>query len=101
MNEKLYLSDASVKKRKLNPVDIIDQRYVDEVNTDLTLWMFAGNGILQNLDHSASYISTEEASRANDLRGNFVGIGIVNFYKWDTLRLSIRGPNQSRYSKRR
>jgi carboxyl-terminal processing protease len=93
-----FTSDASLKKRKLNRlIDIIDQRYVDEVNTD-SIVDVAVNGILQNLDPHSVYISTDEAeAAADDLRGNFVGIGIRYFVNQDTiavLNTVKNGPSQ-------
>ena len=81
-----FTSDSSVKKRKLNRlIDIIDQRYVDEVNTD-SIVDVAVNEILQNLDPHSVYISNDEVEAvADDLRGNFVGIGIRYFVNQDTI----------------
>ncbi len=81
-----FTSEGNVKKRKLNRlIDIIDQRYVDEVNTD-SIVDVAVNGILQNLDPHSVYISNDEAqAAADDLRGDFVGIGIRYFVNRDTI----------------
>lgn len=81
-----FTSESSVQKRKLNRlIDIIDQRYVDEVNTD-SIVDVAVNGILQNLDPHSVYISIDQAEAASDdLRGNFVGIGIRYFVNRDTI----------------
>ncbi|WP_194851919.1 S41 family peptidase [Nonlabens antarcticus] len=93
-----FVSVGSAKKRKLNRlIDIIDQRYVDEVNTD-SIVDVAVNGILQNLDPHSVYISTDEAEAvADDLRGNFVGIGIRYFVTRDTISVLStisKGPSE-------
>ncbi|BAO54445.1 S41 family peptidase [Nonlabens marinus] len=94
-----FTSNSSVKKRKLNRlIDIIDQRYVDEVNTD-SIVDVAVNGILQNLDPHSVYISTDQAQAASDdLRGNFVGIGIRYFVNQDTIAVLStvkKGPSEN------
>lgn len=81
-----YLASSSAKKRKLNRlIDLIDQRYVDEVNTDSIVDVTV-NGILQNLDPHSVYISSEEADAVHDnMRGDFTGIGIRFFMDNDTI----------------
>ncbi|SCY42499.1 carboxyl-terminal processing protease [Nonlabens sp. Hel1_33_55] len=81
-----FTTAGNLKKRKLNRlIDIIDQRYVDEVNTDSIVDVTV-NGILQNLDPHSVYISTDQAEAvADDMRGNFVGIGIRYFVNQDTI----------------
>lgn len=69
-------------KTKLNTLlDFIDKEYVDEVQTDsivdLTL-----TGILAHLDPHSVYVpKSEQASLAENMKGDFVGIG-VNFYSY-------------------
>lgn len=77
---------SNAKKRKLNKlIDIIDQRYVDEVNTD-SIVDVAVNGILSNLDPHSVYISNEDMEEvADQMRGDFVGIGIRFFVNQDTI----------------
>lgn len=68
------------KKEKLNRlIDYIDYEYVDEVNTDSIVDVTV-NGILENLDPHSVYIPVSDYERtADDMRGNFTGIGI-SFY---------------------
>jgi len=77
---------SNAKKRKLNKlIDIIDQRYVDEVNTD-SIVDVAVNGILSNLDPHSVYIASDEMEDvADQMRGDFVGIGIRFFVNQDTI----------------
>lgn len=81
-----FTTSVNGKKRKLNRlIDIIDQRYVDQVNTDSIVDVTV-NGILQNLDPHSVYISSDEAQAvAIDMRGNFVGIGVRYFVDQDTI----------------
>lgn len=80
------LMASNAKKRKLNKlIDIIDQRYVDEVNTDSIVDVTV-NGILSNLDPHSVYISNDEMEDvADQMRGDFVGIGIRFFVNQDTI----------------
>jgi len=77
-NEKIFATNS--KKDKLNRlIDYIDYEYVDEVNTDSIVDVTV-NGILENLDPHSVYIPVSEyEENADDMRGNFVGIG-VSFY---------------------
>lgn len=77
-NKKIFATNS--KKDKLNRlIDYIDYEYVDEVNTDSIVDVTV-NGILENLDPHSVYIPVSEyEENADDMRGNFVGIG-VSFY---------------------
>ncbi|MDO1501924.1 S41 family peptidase [Winogradskyella maritima] len=86
---KLNFSDSSdrlfttnSKKDKLNRlIDFIDYEYVDEVNTDSIVDVTV-NGILDNLDPHSTYIPKKDLQRvAENMKGDFVGIGI-NFYPY-------------------
>ena len=93
-----FTTNANVKKRKLNRlIDIIDQRYVDQVNTDSIVDVTV-NGILQNLDPHSVYIPVSQAEAvADDMRGNFVGIGIRYYVNSDTISVLStvkNGPSQ-------
>lgn len=85
-NSESFLASSSAKKRKLNKlIDLIDQRYVDKVNTDSIVDVTV-NGILANLDPHSVYISSDEASDVHDsMRGDFTGIGIRFFINKDTI----------------
>ncbi|MFD1161089.1 S41 family peptidase [Hwangdonia seohaensis] len=74
------LFSTNSKKDKLNRlIDYIDYDYVDEVNTDSIVDVTV-NGILDNLDPHSVYIPKEDMERvAENMKGDFVGIGI-SFY---------------------
>lgn len=84
------------KKDKLNRlIDYIDYEYVDNVNTDSIVDVTV-NEILENLDPHSVYIPVDEyENNADDMRGNFVGIGISFYVYKDTIaviRTIIGGP---------
>ena len=83
-SDKLFTSNS--KKDKLNRlIDYIDYEYVEDVNTDSIVDVTV-NGILDNLDPHSVYIPKEKMKRSSEnMKGNFVGIGI-NFYTYkDTI----------------
>jgi len=84
-SDKLFASSNS-KKDKLNRlIDYIDYEYVDPVNTDSIVDVTV-NEILGNLDPHSVYIPVSEyESNADDMRGNFVGIGISYYQYKDTI----------------
>jgi carboxyl-terminal processing protease len=86
--EKIFATNS--KKDKLNRlIDYIDYEYVDDVNTDSIVDVTV-NGILENLDPHSVYIPVDEyEDNADDLRGNFVGIG-VSFYVYNDTIAVIR-----------
>ncbi|NRR92127.1 S41 family peptidase [Winogradskyella undariae] len=103
---KLNFSDTSdnlfttnSKKNKLNRlIDYIDYEYVEEVNTDSIVDVTV-NGILHNLDPHSTYIPKEDLERITEnMKGDFVGIGI-NFYAYkDTIAVvkpTENGPSES------
>jgi len=80
------LFTTNSKKDKLNRlIDYIDYEYVDDVNTDSIVDVTV-NGILDNLDPHSTYIPKEDLERITEnMKGDFVGIGI-NFYPYkDTI----------------
>ena len=80
------LFSTNSKKDKLNRlIDYIEYDYVDEVNTDSIVDVTV-NGILDNLDPHSVYIPKEDMARvAEEMKGDFVGIG-VSFYTYkDTI----------------
>jgi carboxyl-terminal processing protease len=82
--ERLFTTNS--KKDKLNRlIDYIDYEYVDEVNTDSIVDVTV-NSILEKLDPHSVYISEKDMSRVSEnMKGDFVGIGI-NFYTYkDTI----------------
>lgn len=82
--EKIFATNS--KKDKLNRlIDYIDYEYVDRVNTDSIVDVTV-NEILENLDPHSVYIPVDQyEDNADDMRGNFTGIGI-SFYPYkDTI----------------
>ena len=83
-SDRLFTSNS--KKDKLNRlIDYIDYEYVDHVNTDSIVDVTV-NGILNNLDPHSTYIPKSELQRVTEnMKGDFVGIG-VSFYTYrDTI----------------
>ena len=83
-SEKIFASNS--KKDKLNRlIDYIDYEYVDKVNTDSIVDVTV-NGILKNLDPHSVYIPANLYQESvDDMRGNFVGIGIRFYVYKDTI----------------
>ncbi|KJD36542.1 peptidase S41 [Tamlana sedimentorum] len=74
------------KKDKLNRlIDYIEYDYVDDINTDSIVDVTV-NGILNNLDPHSVYIPKEDMERvAEEMKGDFVGIGISFYTYRDTI----------------
>lgn len=95
-SDRLFTSNS--KKDKLNRlIDYIDYEYIDDVNTDSIVDVTV-NGILNNLDPHSVYIPKEDMERVTDnMKGDFVGIGI-NFYTYKDTITVIRtiegGPSE-------
>lgn len=70
-------------KSKLNRLlDFIDKEYVDDVKTDSIVDLTVTN-ILANLDPHSVYVPpSEQTAVAENMKGDFVGIGI-NFYSYN------------------
>ncbi len=81
-----FIASNNVKKRKLNRlIDLIDQRYVDVVNTDSIVDVTV-NEIMKNLDPHSVYIPGDALEDVdNNMRGDFVGIGIRFFVRDDSI----------------
>jgi len=82
--EKLFTTNS--KKDKLNRlIDYIDYEYVDDVDTDSIVDVTVNN-ILEKLDPHSVYIPKREMNEVSEnMKGDFVGIGI-NFYPYkDTI----------------
>jgi carboxyl-terminal processing protease len=79
-SDKLFTSNS--KKDKLNRlIDFIDYEYVDDVNTDSIVDVTV-NRILDNLDPHSTYIPKKDLkSVTENMKGDFVGIG-VSFYNY-------------------
>jgi carboxyl-terminal processing protease len=77
-----YFSADNTSKTKLNKlIDFIDNEYVDDVNTDSIVNITVDN-ILGQLDPHSVYVPpSEQAQVAENMKGDFVGIG-VNFYMY-------------------
>ncbi len=96
--EKLFTTNS--KKDKLNRlIDYIDYEYVDEVDTDSIVDVTVNN-ILDKLDPHSVYIPREEMKRVSEnMKGDFVGIGINFLMFRDTITVTRTikdGPSQRR-----
>ena len=83
---KSYTSTNSTSKQKLNRlIDYLEYEYVDPVDTDSIVESFI-DAVLQNLDPHSSYIPKQDlASVTENMKGDFIGIG-VSFYNYkDTI----------------
>lgn len=95
-SDRLFTSNS--KKDKLNRlIDYIDYEYVDDVNTDSIVDVTV-NGILDKLDPHSTYIPKNELQRVTEnMKGDFVGIG-VSFYTYKDTIAVIRplegGPSE-------
>ncbi|TCK65018.1 carboxyl-terminal processing protease [Winogradskyella wandonensis] len=96
-SDRLFTTNS--KKDKLNRlIDYIDYEYVEDVNTDSIVDVTV-NGILDNLDPHSTYIPKEDLERVTEnMRGDFVGIGI-NYYPYKDTLAVIR-PTEGGPSKR-
>ena len=85
-SDRLFTSNS--KKDKLNRlIDYIDYEYVDEINTDSIVDVTV-NGILDNLDPHSVYIPKEDMQRVSEnMKGDFVGIGISFYTYRDTINV--------------
>ncbi len=96
--EKLFTTNS--KKDKLNRlIDYIDYEYVDDINTD-SIVDITVNNILKKLDPHSVYIPKQDMDRVSEnMKGDFVGIGI-NFYSYlDTIsviRAVKNGPSEQK-----
>lgn len=69
-------------------IDLIKERYVDSVNTNL-LYEDAINGILSHLDPHTTYITPDQMqSVTEDLEGSFFGIGVEFSILRDTIQVT-------------
>ncbi|TJY34645.1 S41 family peptidase [Pontimicrobium aquaticum] len=95
-SDRLFSSNS--KKDKINRlIDYIDYEYVDSINTDSIVDVTV-NRILDNLDPHSTYIPKTDRERvANNMKGDFVGIG-VSFYTYKDSVTVIRtlegGPSE-------
>lgn len=76
------------QKRKLNKlIDLIDQRYVDKVDTDSIVDLTVAQ-VLSQLDPHSVYISSDQASEVMDqMRGDFTGVGLRFYLRNDTINV--------------
>ncbi|MBZ9652762.1 S41 family peptidase [Psychroflexus montanilacus] len=91
-------SNSSNKRQKLNRlINFIDKEYVDDVNTD-SIVDITVTSILKNLDPHSAYISNQDYDFVQDnMRGDFVGIGISFYTIKDTIaviRTLEKGPGE-------
>lgn len=93
--EKLFTTNS--KKDKLNRlIDYIDYEYVDDINTD-SIVDITVNNILDKLDPHSVYIPRDEMEKVSEnMKGDFVGIGISFYMIKDTIsviRTIEKGPS--------
>lgn len=83
-SDRLFSSNS--KKDKLNRlIDYIEYDYLEEVNTDSIVDVTV-NGILDNLDPHSVYIPKKDMQRVSEnMKGDFVGIGISFYTFKDTI----------------
>lgn len=86
------------QKQKLNTlIQLIDDRYVDKVNTDSIVDMTISE-IIKDLDPHTAYLPKAELDAENQsMNGSFVGIGISFYKNRDTLtviRTIANGPSE-------
>lgn len=83
-SDRLFTSNS--KKDKLNRlIDYIDYEYVDDVNTDSIVDVTV-NEILENLDPHSVYIPKDDMQEVTEnMKGDFVGIGISFYTYKDTI----------------
>lgn len=80
-NENQFLVTNSSKTKLNKLIDFINNEYVDDVNTDSIVNKTVDN-ILEQLDPHSVYVPPSEQTRvAENMKGEFVGIG-VNFYMY-------------------
>ena len=96
--ERLFSTNS--KKDKLNRlIDFIEYEYVDEINTDSIVDVTV-NDILGNLDPHSVYIPKSEMQEvAENMKGDFVGIGVSFRNEKDTItvvRPIIGGPSDQK-----
>ncbi|WP_431472623.1 S41 family peptidase [Nonlabens sp. SCSIO 43208] len=84
-----YLASNNSSRQKLNRlIDLIENKYVDDIDTD-SIVDATVLGIMQNLDPHSVYIPSDRAEAVhNDMRGDFVGIGIKFFVNNDTISVT-------------
>ncbi len=82
------------QKQKLNTfIQLIDSKYVDEVNTDSIVDLTI-NQIIKDLDPHTAYLPKAELDAENQsMNGSFVGIGISFYKNNDTLTVIRTIPN--------
>ncbi|MGB5237593.1 MAG: S41 family peptidase [Flavobacteriaceae bacterium] len=96
--EKLFTTNS--KKDKLNRlIDYIDYEYVDDINTDSIVDLTVNN-ILDKLDPHSVYIPKSEMDRVSEnMKGDFVGIGVTFYMIRDTItviRAVENGPSDTK-----
>ena len=80
-NQDQFLANSNSKNKLNKLIDFINTEYVDDVNTDSIVDLTVDN-ILAQLDPHSVYIPpSEQGEVAENMKGDFVGIG-VNFYMY-------------------
>lgn len=85
-NDQISFHSGTESKRKLNKlIDILNYEYVERVDTDSVVDITV-NHILSQLDPHSTYLSPEKVKQTeNQLKGNYVGVGISFYFENDSL----------------
>ena len=78
-------NNSKIKLNKL--IDFIDSEYVDDVNTDSIVNKTVDNILVQLDPHSVYVPPTEQAEVAENMKGDFVGIGVRFYVYKDTVAI--------------
>ncbi|GIZ09141.1 S41 family peptidase [Flavobacterium sp. UMI-01] len=80
-----FLATNSAKDKLSQLIDFIENDYIDDVNTD-SIVNLTVDKIMKQLDPHSVYVPTEEQMRVEEnMRGDFVGIGISFYMYKDSL----------------
>ncbi|AOZ99403.1 S41 family peptidase [Flavobacterium commune] len=82
------LSPTNSSKAKLNQlIDFIDNEYVDDIDTDSIVDRTVDNILAQLDPHSVYVPPTQQAEVAENMKGDFVGIGVRFYVYKDTVAI--------------
>ncbi|RVT78400.1 S41 family peptidase [Flavobacterium sufflavum] len=84
-NQSSVANNSKVKLNKL--IDFIDNEYVDDVDTDSIINRTVDNILAQLDPHSVYVPPSEQAEVAENMKGDFVGIGVRFYIYKDTVAI--------------
>lgn len=83
----LQSNEEKSKQKLANLIDLISDEYVDDVNLDSVVTIVTGD-VLRSLDPHSMYISSDDFKDVSEnMRGDFVGIGVTFFKLNDTIAI--------------